>query len=303
MGFAKKGVTTGGLHGPVVYINSAADLRRHVTDPTPRTLVITKNLYSPNKIVLIMGSNKSIIGSWKANVVNNIYLKASPRSENIIFQNLFFQHDVKNIGNGDTQLILDYGKRYWIDHCTFDGLSVDKNDLGKLLKVATVDYITISNCKFMNHQYGLILGFPSDDPSGFNDNNNYPEITIMYNYFDNIHARAPGLMRYGKFHVFNNYIHNCHLGFTIALSSKISSEYNYFSDATENFAVLDDKGNGYFKDAGSINMPKKQASKVNTWKPSSDYSYVASDKPDYSKNFCIKYAGVQSQELVFGGYA
>ena len=303
IGFAKKGVTTGGLNAPVIYIKNIPDLRRYLTDSTPRTLVITKNLSSPQKIILVMGSNKSIIGSWNENLINNIYLKASPRSENIIFQNLFFKHAVENIDNGDTQLILDYGQRYWIDHCTFDGAIVNKKDLGKLLKVGKVDYVSISNCKFMNHEYGLLLGYPSDDPAGLAEYNNFPQITIMYNYFDNINARAPGLMRYGKFHVFNNYIHNCHLGFTISYQSKIYSEYNYFSDPSENFAVLDDKGNGYFKDVGSVSMPKKQDSKLNTWRPSTDYRYKASNKPDYSRDFCIKYAGIQNKQLVFGGYA
>ncbi|XP_033225438.1 pectin lyase-like [Belonocnema kinseyi] len=296
-GFAEKGGTTGGSEGPVVYIKNLKELKKYISDTVPRTLVIIANIHSAQKATVMLGANKSIIGSWDANYICNIYLRAGHNSKNIIFQNLFFIHDVRNIGNSDTQLVLDHGERYWVDHCTFDGRKVDKRDLGKLLKVATTDYITISNCKFMNHEYGLILGYPSDDPAGIAENNNYPRLTIMFNYFDNINARAPGLMRFGKFHVFNNYIHNCHLGFTIGLNSKIYSEHNYFSEPPK-AAVLDDKGNGFFKDAGSVNMPTKQESKLDTWRPSSDYKYILKT-PESSRDFCKQYSGAQSNKLEF----
>ncbi|XP_033225782.1 pectin lyase-like [Belonocnema kinseyi] len=301
LGFAKNGDTTGGFYGPIVYITNLNELHHYITDTKPRTLVISENIFAPQKTVLILGANKSLIGSWNANIINNVYFYSSPRSENIIFQNLYFKHDIENIENGETQLILVYGQRYWIDHCTFDGDIVNENDLGKLLKVSgNVDYVTLSNSKFMNHMYGLILGYPDDDPSLIEQYDNYPRMSIMFNFFDNIHVRAPGLMRFGKYHVYNNYINNYHLGFTIGFQSKIYSEYNYFSDSGVNNAVLDDKGNGYFKDVGSKNMPNNQKSKTTSWYPSSDYSYVIRD-PEYSREFCTKFSGSQNQELVFGG--
>ena len=298
LGFAKKGGTTGGLNGPVVFITNLKELQQYITDTNPRILVITKNIVAPQKIVLTLGANKSLIGSWNANIINNVYFNSSNKSKNIIFQNIVFKHSVKNIKNGETQLIIQHGKRYWIDHCTFDGQQVNDNDLGKLLKVsAKTDYVTVSNSKFMNHRYGLILGYPSDNNAEYD---NYPRMSIMFNYFDNLYVRAPGLMRYGKFHVYNNYINKYHLGFTIGFHSKIFSEYNYFSDPGAHNSVLDDKGNGYFKDIGSKNMPNVQKSKVTSWNPSSDYSYEVKD-PEYIQEFCKKYSGAQKKELIFGG--
>ncbi|XP_033226413.1 pectin lyase-like [Belonocnema kinseyi] len=296
-GFAQKGRTTGGSTGPVIYVNNLEDLKQHISNPASQTLLITTNIHSPKKVRLLLGANKSIIGSWKANIINNVYFETTPsKSSNIIFQNLIFLHNVENIDNSDTQLILDHGERYWIDHCTFDGKNVNEKDLGKLLKVSTVNFVTISYCKFVNHFYGLILGYPSDDPADIAMNNNYPRLTIMFNYFENINARAPGLMRFGKFHVYNNYINNCRLGFTIGTQCKIFSENNYFTEASKD--VLDDKGTGFFKDAGSINMPLRQNSKVDKWRPSSDYHYSVKT-PDYSRDFCTQFSGAQSQKLHF----
>ena len=300
LGFAKKGNTTGGTGGPIFHINTLEELTRHMTDSVAKILVINSNIVTSKKTEITLGSNKSLIGSWKANIIDNVYFKTDQKSNNIIFQNVLFKHSTSNIKNGDTQLILDYGNQYWIDHCTFDGTEVNENDLGKLLKVSRkADYVTISNSKFMNHEYGLILGFPSNISNVDMQYDNYPQITIMFNYFDNVKTRAPGLMRYGKFHVYNNYITNYHLGFTIATEAKIYSEYNYFTAPTEGNAVLDDKGTGYFTDVGSTNMVDDQISGATTWNPASDYSYDV-NTPDYSREFCIKYSGAQSTEWVFG---
>ncbi|XP_033225581.1 pectin lyase-like [Belonocnema kinseyi] len=144
LGFAANGGTTGGSNGPVVYISNISDLYDYACDIEPRTLVITTNIVSPEKVIIEMGANKSIIGSWKANIIDNVYLEASEKSSNIILQNLVFKHDVRNIRNEETQLIFQYGCCYWIDHCTFDGRESHEYDLGKLLKMnvlKTLNYI------------------------------------------------------------------------------------------------------------------------------------------------------------------
>lgn len=302
MGFANKGCTTGGTGGPVFKINTLQELQKQVADVKPRILVLVKNITVSEKTEIRVGANKTIIGSWKGNVLDNVYLITRPRSRNVIFQNLVFKHSTKNVDNGDTQLIIQNGERYWIDHCTFDGRKVDYDDLGKLLKIAEkVDFVTISNSKFMNHRYGLIFGHPHSDESVVGIYNNYPRVTVMYNYFDNLYVRGPGLMRFGKYHLFNNYITNYHLGLTIHFFSKIYSENNYYTESSKKDHVLDDKGNGFFKDIGSKNMQKTQVSpKLTAWKPSTDYSYKA-ESAEYARDFCLKYSGAQTNKLVFGG--
>ena len=132
------------------------------------------------------------------------------------------KYSAKNIDNGDTQLILKMGQRYLTDYYTFNGQKLDNNDLEKLLKITEkVDLVTITNSKFMNHRYGLIFGHLSNDETVINIYNNYSRINMMYNLYDNFYVRGSGLMRFGKFHVFNNYISNYHLGLTIGYKSKM----------------------------------------------------------------------------------
>ena len=128
LGFAKKGSTTGGTGGSLVYITTLDELTTYMTDSVAQILVINSNIAASEKTEITLGSNKSLIGSWEANIINNVYLKTDEESNNIIFQNVLFKHSTSNIANGDTQLILDYGNQYWIDHCTFDGDEVNSSD-------------------------------------------------------------------------------------------------------------------------------------------------------------------------------
>lgn len=154
---------------------------------------------------------------------------------------------------------------YWIDHVTFSGhsYSASGSDLDKLVYIGkSADYITISNSKFANHKYGLILGYPDDSQHQYDG---YPHMTIANNYFENLYVRGPGLMRYGYFHVKNNYSNNFNQAITIATKAKIYSEYNYFGKGSEKGGILDDKGTGYFKDIGSYPSLNKQTSPLTSW--------------------------------------
>ncbi|XP_033225824.1 pectin lyase-like [Belonocnema kinseyi] len=297
-GFAAKGHTFGGSKGKVIFIKNLQELKKHIGSAVPETLVIAANINAPKKEKISLGSNKSIIGSYKANLLNNIYFKAGYKTKNIIFQNLLFKHNQKNIANDDIQLYLQSGERYWIDHCTFDGGKVDLKDLGKLVSIGPVNFVTISYCRFVHHNYGLILGYPEDHPASGIKYKNLPQLTMKFNYFEDINARAPGLMRYGRFHVYNNFITNCRLGFTIAFDCHIFSERNVFTKPRQFAHVLDDKGNGSFKDSGSIAVPKSTKSKANKWHPSGDYKYNV-HTTTYTRKFCQRSSGSQVKKLEF----
>ncbi|KAJ3198066.1 hypothetical protein HK101_009496 [Irineochytrium annulatum] len=142
------------------------------------------------------------------------------------------------------------GSNYWIDHVTFAGHSYSSggSDLDKLLYIGDrADYITISNSKFANHKYGVILGHPNDGNSSYNG---VPHVTMSNNYFENLYVRGPGLLRYGYFHLKNNYANNFNQAITIGEKARIYSENNYFGAGAEKGGILDDKGNGEFTDSG-----------------------------------------------------
>jgi pectin lyase len=247
-----------------------------------------------------MGANKTLIGSFQNRTLENIHLRATAQSQNIILQNIVFKHSANIKQNDDIQVYLNYGSQYWIDHCSFVGHSWSTSDgsADKLLYIGEkADYATISNCFFGNHKYGFIFGHPADD----NDKafNGYPRLTLCHNRFDNLEVRAPGLMRYGYFHVYNNYINNFHLGFTLAQNANILSESNYFGEGSQNKGMLDDKGTGTFTDTNSVPPITNQKSPKAQWTALSNYGYTLKTAAQ-AKEFAQKNAGAQAGVLVFG---
>ncbi|MFB3304511.1 pectate lyase [Pseudomonas sp. AMR01] len=300
-GFAKAANVTGGWSGQVVSITTLDQLKAQIADATPRVLVINSNISASSLTKVSLGSNKTLVGSFQNRTLNNIHLRATPQSQNIIFQNIVFQHSAGIKDNDDIQLYLDYGSKYWIDHCSFVGHDWSANDgsLDKLLYIGDkADYATISNCFFGNHKYGLILGHPADDNNAAF--NGFPRLTICHNRFDNMEVRAPGLMRYGYFHVYNNYINKFHLGFTLAQNANILSENNNFGAGSESNGMLDDKGTGTFTDTGSVPAITNQKSPKAQWTALSNYTYTLKTAAQ-AKDFTVKNAGAQSVSLVFGG--
>lgn len=297
-GYAKQARVTGGGSGKVVTVKDIAMLKYELLGNTPKTIVIKGRIASSSKQVLYFGSNKTIVGSFNnLNVLENIYLTSSSNSSNVIFKNLVFKHDPKIRANGDMQLYISSGNKYWIDHCSFVGHKWSANDgsLDKLLYIGeTADYITISHSLFQNHKYGSIFGY---SVAGYNSKyNGYPHITLSNNYYNNIDVRSPGLMRYGYYHAYNNYISNYHLGYTLAQNAKVLSEANYFEAGNEKGIVDDKKENTSFTDINSYPSSIKKYSRSLSWKVPYSYSVKAAG---FARNWDINYSGAQASASKF----
>lgn len=299
-GFALAAKVTGGWAGQVVSITTLDQLKANIGDTTPRVLVINSNISAASLTKVNMGANKTLIGSFQNRTLENIHLRSTAQSQNIILQNIIFKHSASIKANDDIQVYLNYGSQYWIDHCSFVGHSWSTTDGSedKLVYIGEkADYATISNCFFGNHKYGLIFGHPADDNKpAFNG---YPRLTLCHNRFDNMEVRAPGLMRYGYFHVYNNYVNNFHLGFTLAQNANILSESNYFGEGSQNNGMLDDKGTGTFTDTNSVPAITNQKSPNAKWTARSNYNYTLKTAAQ-AKEFTQKHAGAQAVALVFG---
>lgn len=297
-GVAKSAVT-GGKNGQIIYINNLNDLRTHIADTVPKILVIEKNISSSTLQKVNFGANKTIVGSYDNHTLTNIHFRSTSSSSNVIFQNLNLVHSAGINANDDIQMYITSGSNYWIDHVTFSGHSYSSSgtEVDKLLYIGDrADYITISNSKFANHKYGIILGHPNDGNSSYNG---VPHVTMANNYFENLYVRGPGLMRYGYFHIKNNYANNFNQAITIGEKARIYSENNYFGAGAEKGGILDDKGNGEFTDTGSTPALSAPRSPKTNWRPSSNYSYEVRDA-NYTREFVTKYAGSSNTTLVFG---
>lgn len=293
-----KASVTGGLLGKTVYVSDFDSLTNYCAGATPYTIVINGNISKKDLSKIFVGSNKTIIGSFAANTLNNVHFRCTTDTGNIIFKNITFSHDSDKNANDDIQVYISNGTNFWLDHCTFTGHStLTSSDVDKHLYVGlTADYVSVTGCVFMNHKYGLILGYPQENGIGTYDG--YPRMTICNSYFSGVLTRAPGLMRYGYYHSYNNYVYDFNLGYTPYTGANIYSENNYFAAGSHTGAVVDDKGVGGFTDTGSVlsyNISNLKTG-VTSFRPSNNYSYKVRSAED-AKAWCSSYAGVTNGSI------
>lgn len=295
----EKASVTGGLFGKVVYASDFNTLSSYCSGDTAYTIIVNNNISKSSLTKIYVGKNKTIIGSFSKNTLTNVHFRCTSDSGNVIFKNLTFKHDADKNENDDIQLYISNGNNFWIDHCTFPGHSISSTDVDKFVYVGLkADYVSITGSVFMNHKYGLILGYPQDNGSG--TYTGYPQMTICNNYFYGVLTRAPGLMRYGYFHCYNNFVYDFNLGYTPYTDCTIYSENNYFDAGNHTGAVVDDHGVGKFSDSGSVlswDLSNLKTSSC-SWRPMGCYKYslrTASSAKTWAQN----YAGVKSQALTY----
>ena len=187
-----KASAVGGLFGETVEVTTFDELKAACTAPEPKTILITKNIsgktgssnykistgydngqryYCPDNYIYLQ-PNKTIIGSYNANTLYNVYFRTYNENYgpayNVIIRNIDCTHDTEL--NTDNIWEFAYGWNFWIDHCYLEGhdqietSSLGSDDWDKFLNFkGTTDFITISSCRFGHHEYGVLLGYPTDD--------------------------------------------------------------------------------------------------------------------------------------------
>jgi pectin lyase len=344
----EKASVHGGLLGDTVYVSTYDELKTACKSSEPLTIVITKDIsystsyltdsngrkYIDNNELIYIYPNKTIVGSYGANSLYNVYFRTYEHAnyglgKDIILRNVEISHDVElNISN---ICEFSYGENIWVDHCTFVGhdavnsASTGIVDWDKLLAFkGNTDYCTISDCSFGLHEYGLILGYPDDTDELLDTYNNRPCITLADNYFHDCLTRAPGLMRYGYYHSLNNYVVNFNMGYTVHTASTVYAESCYYDGGTGKGAVVNDnafksgetsisesrrdEATPSYKDVGSVavncysnNNVSNIYSNVCTWNPSSNYSYTSMSASEVP-NYCKTNAGAKSSRSEYSYY-
>ncbi|MBQ8688543.1 MAG: RICIN domain-containing protein, partial [Ruminococcus sp.] len=331
---AVKAGSIGGLLGEIVEVDTFDELKAACTSTEPATIIITNdisgktgtsnyeistgydggNRYYCRDNYIYLQPNKTIIGSYGANRLHNVYFRTYNENYgpayDVIIRNIDCTHDSEL--NTDNIWEFAYGWNFWIDHCYFEGhnaintCSLGSTDWDKFLNFkGTSDYVTISDCKFGLHEYGVLLGYPTDDETTYNTYNGQPCVTLANNYYKDTITRAPALMRYGYFHSLNNYVYNFSMGYTVHSACKTFAEACYY-----------EKGGSVICDWNKITYPGAYAEEdsvfVNvsrtvqgegtssnpsysvacTWRPDSNYSYSALTAEE-AKNYCTTYSGSQ----------
>lgn len=324
MNGSDKASAIGGLLGETVFVDTYQQLEQEASGSTPKTIVITKNISYPGSFnydnegrrypqsKINLGNNKTIIGSYAANQLHNVYIvTTSGNGRNNILRNITISHD--ETSNHINTWEFSNGNNLWLDHITFVGhsninMSSRGGDIDKLLSiVGTYDYATVSDCTFGKHEYGVILGYPTDTDDALATYKGKPCVSMMTNYFNNCITRAPGLMRYGYFHSANNYVYNFHLAYIMHTGANIYTEMNYYDGAGNIGSVVNDnalqntnisnattaKVGPWYTDSGSVavncynnNNLRNVNSLSTSWRPGNNYSYKtlsASEVPNYCR--------------------
>ncbi|PWA63836.1 pectin lyase fold/virulence factor, AmbAllergen [Artemisia annua] len=185
-------------------------LRFGVIQNKPLWIIFEKDMIITLKHELVLNKDKTIDGRGaKVEIANGAGITIG-NVANVIVHGIHI-HDIKKTqgglvkdkedqparerfkSDGDGMTIFNSSK-IWIDHCTlsngFDGL-IDVT-LGSTA-------VTISNCKFSNHEKVMLLG--ADDTHEMDKN---MQVTVALNKFDaGLGQRIPRC-RWGFFHIINN---------------------------------------------------------------------------------------------------
>ena len=344
-----KASAIGGLLGKTVEVTTFDELKAACTSTEPLTILITKNIsgktgssnyeistgydggnrYYCRDNYIYLQPNKTIIGSYGANTLYNVYFRTYSEQYgpgyNVIIRNIDCTHDTEL--NTDNIWEFAYGWNFWIDHCYLEGhdkietSSLGSDDWDKFLNFkGTADYVTISDCRFGYHEYGVLLGYPTDDEATYNEYNGKPCVTLANNYYKDTVTRAPALMRYGYFHSLNNYVYNFSMGYTVHTACKVYAEKCYYDGASTKGNVICDWNPitypGAYAEDGSIAVNcgrtvQGQGTSSNpsysvacTWRPTSNYSYKSMTAEE-AKDYCTTYSGSQTSRsnMTYAAYS
>ncbi|KAM0055912.1 putative pectate lyase [Helianthus debilis subsp. tardiflorus] len=206
-GFAKG--TTGGAAGEIYTVTCCSDedatnprpgtLRYGVTQEKPLWIIFERDMVITLKHTLVVSSDKTIDGRGaKVEIAHGGGITIHGVN-NVIVHGINI-HDVREMpgfgsrcGCDGDAITVKSSSKIWIDHC-----SLSKGVDGLIDVTVGSTAVTISNCKFTNHDKAILLG--ADDK---HTEDKAMHVTVAYNKFEGITQRMPRC-RFGFFQVVNN---------------------------------------------------------------------------------------------------
>ncbi|XP_071702835.1 pectate lyase 1-like [Rutidosis leptorrhynchoides] len=216
-GYAKG--TTGGKGGEIYKVTCNSDddaanpkegtLRFGVTQNKPLWITFEKDMVITLKHELVMQSDKTIDGrgakveitgagltmmNVKNIIVHGIQIHDVKVTEGGMIKNSDGPAELRQQSDGDA-ICVTGSTNIWIDHC-----SISKGYDGLVDITLGSTAVTISNCKFSNHEKLILLG--ADDAHGHHDDNMLA--TVAFNHFAEGCGQRMPRCRFGFFQVVNN---------------------------------------------------------------------------------------------------
>ncbi|KAK9052139.1 hypothetical protein SSX86_028767 [Deinandra increscens subsp. villosa] len=208
MGFAKG--TTGGAAGEIYTVTDPSDedganpkegtLRFGAAQKQPLWIIFEKDMQIFLKHTLVITSDKTIDGRGAKIEIAGGGGFTIQNENNIIVHGVDI-HDVKVMDGFASRAACDgdaftikTATKIWIDHCTFS-----KGPDGLLDVTVASNFVTISNCRFHNHDKAVLLG--ADDS---HTEDKIMQVTVAYNRFEETLVQRMPRCRFGFFQVVNN---------------------------------------------------------------------------------------------------
>ena len=273
--------TTGGAGGPTETVTDEPNFAKYASSTTPGPYIVqvqgTINLtdrvdVSANKTIIGIGTDPTISGSTL-----RIKGTGSHPGYNIIIRNLIVRDS--NLGDDKDGILIQYDAHHvWVDHCTITNCEDGALDISH-----AADYITVSWCRFYNHDKTCVLGHSKNN--GVEDTGHL-KVTYHHNFFDGTIQRNPRVRFSFLCHVYNNYYNaNVDYGIASTCDAYVLAEGNYFKNVTHPMWSLhySDDPNGWLVERNNIydNSGTPQVNPPASMpEPSTYYSYTLDNPED-----------------------
>ncbi len=314
----EKAGTIGGLLGATVTVTNKDDFITQLNKTEPLTIVVNGNFDMQSDWHTRIRDNKTIVGSYSANTIQDCYLRTNNEygtegdnpSDNIVIRNINFL--AKNVE--DRILVNIWSSRQiWIDHCTFTSqLNRNRDEVGKFIWINTPydsymdakdngrspDYITISNCKFINRYWTVAYGTQNSEITRC-------RTTLCYNWWENCARRCPQIGN-GIGHIYNNYYSFAGSEGSAQIiggdGSNMVSENCMFEVESGSLIEGGSTNSSLYSDFGSYKSLNAaldfKSSYAATLVPKNHYGYylLAATGTNGTKEYCQTYAGCFNSE-------
>ncbi len=286
--------TTGGEGSSSVTVTNQSELESYASRSGSYIIQVVGTIeITPMGKEINVGSNKTIVGMG-----NDATLKGGglgiKNVSNVIVRNLIFKDafvDWEGKTTDNDAIEINNSHHVWINHCDLshfdDGLIDIKN---------AADYVTISWCRFHNHNKVMLIGAGDDAIQ----DRGHLNTTVHHCWFDGSDGNGIGQrlprVRFGKVHVFNNYYNDVlYSGVMSGFEGDIRLENCYFLNVPDPHSVVGDTSDNKLNASGNIfvNSSGRRDIEGIAFIPSDYYSYSLNDAADVPA-LVMANAGVQT---------